>query len=91
MGNTGFWKYPFTTKESFELKMPQSAKIVSVSCENTRPYISVMVDPDNLMEIRKFRIYTIKKEIPSSSETYIGSYHEFDGGLVWYVYEQINN
>ena len=81
------WKYPFTTADTFCLSIPKGGKILSLDIQYG-PTIWALVDTEQPGEQRTFVTYGTGCPIISpESKTYIGTYQEMGGALVWHVFE----
>jgi hypothetical protein len=87
--NTIF-KYPFHTEDQIDLQMPKGAKVLCVQLQAQVPCIWALVDTDQPLEMRSFLVYgTGHQLLPEAFEkTYIGTYQEFQGALVFHVFER---
>lgn len=81
------WKYPFRTTDEFTLDLPKDAQILSVQMQGIQPCIWAQVHPKNELEKRHFIVYGTGHYIPNDKGVYIGTYQEFEGGLIWHLFE----
>jgi len=83
------YKYQFETADIVTLKLPTCAKVLTIQIQNDKPCLWALVDTENErtfdMELSIFGTGHEVKNLELS--TYIGTYQERNGGLVWHVFE----
>ena len=84
------WKYELwadgVADEVF-ISMPRGAKILTVQFQGGAPTIWAEVDPDERLEVRRFRIAGTGHPVTVLPKTYIGTCISETSPLVWHVYE----
>lgn len=82
------YKYGIPEERIFKISMPANAKILALQTQRGDPQIWVLVGTDNKMEERTFSIYGTGSEIENSyNQSYIGTFQQFGGTLIWHVFE----
>lgn len=84
------FKYELETNDFQEFKMPKDSEILSIQTQKNTPCIWALVDPEEKLEQRFFRIYGTGHDINYDmgiSMKYIGTYQLFDGSLIFHVFE----
>lgn len=84
------WKYVLDTTDTQTIEMPSGAKVLTVQVQNGEPCIWALVNTDNKIEERTFRIYGTGHHMDYKyvdKETYIGSYQLSGGLLVFHLFE----
>jgi hypothetical protein len=86
------WKYPLEVRDSNVIKMPEGAKILCVQTQNNIPCIWAIVDAEESLENRFFRIVGtgqfLQKEYLDYKE-YIGTFQLDNGLLVFHLFEDM--
>ena len=77
------WKYKF----NYGIEMPLDAKILTIQTQDGEPTIWALVNPNNELEIRNFRIVGTGNPFDDTNYTYIGTFQ--DGPFVWHLFEII--
>lgn len=67
--------------------MPTGAEILHVGVQGHIAYIWALVDPDERIEARSFRVYETGHPIDGDLGRHIGSFTMLGGALVWHVFE----
>jgi len=80
------YKYPIPVNDEIVIKMPMSAKVLTVQMQKSEPYIWALVNPDEEMVERRFYLYGTGMTI-THSESYIGTFQMLNGGLVFHLFE----
>lgn len=82
------WKFPLAVTDEVDILMPQGARVLCVDTQMEQPTIWAMVDPDQPMTRRQFRIVgTGNPNAEMANWRYIGTIQQYLGGLVWHVFE----
>lgn len=83
------WKYDIKTTNTLNINMPKGAEILDIQEQKEKPKIWALVNPDNSLETRKFKIYGTGHNIDSSinKDNYIGTYQLHRGNLIFHVFE----
>ncbi len=79
---------PCTLGEGSNVNMPEGAQILTVSIKDRSAFIWALVETDNPVDIRFFRVYATGQEI-AKQETikYIGTLFPHDGVYTYHVFE----
>jgi hypothetical protein len=80
------WKYPIPIADQFALNLPSHCKVLSFQFQKNTPCIWVLVDPDAPKVNKGFRIYGTGNPMGYFGN-YIGTAQEFEGALVWHLFE----
>ena len=85
------WKFLFETTDFFTLDLPVGAEILAVALQRGQPCIWVLCDPKAGKETRIFVVYGTGHPIyHCSDKKYIGTYQLSGNGLVFHLFEEIN-
>ena len=89
MSNKRICKYQVQVKDSFSIEMPRNAHILDVQLQQEVPYIWAMVDTDEEVETRNFKVIGTGNPIPEFSKGYgyIGTFQLSGGSLVFHLLE----
>jgi len=93
-GNKGMirkvFKYTIPIEDTFELKMPQGAEILTVQEQYDEPHIWALCDPDAPEEKRVFRLagtgHPIRYDMGVDYK-YIGTFQLHRGGFIGHLFE----
>ena len=83
------WKFPVKVKDVQGVEMPEGAEILTVQLQHGQGCIWAVVDPGAEKVWRYFTTYGTGHPIINGADTYIGTYQESSGYLVWHVFEII--
>jgi hypothetical protein len=84
------WKFPFVVADSFDVKMPERARILSVQLQGDTPCMWALVDPEAETETRHFKVYGTGQtvEIPWGTNCqYLGTWQQ--GGFVGHLFGEV--
>ena len=81
------WKYNISIEDTFSLELPQGAKILTVQEQQGEPQVWVLVNPDNKLEIRNFRLVGTGHSIEENRLEYIGTFQVLNGNFVGHLFE----
>ncbi len=82
------YKYPLELADRGVVAMPAGSKILTVQTQHNVICLWAEVEPDGVPEQRTFAVIgTGHADIPPANRDYIGTVQQFDGSLVWHVYE----
>jgi len=83
------WKYPIPIEDFIIIEMPADAKILGVQCQNGKPQMWAMIDPNLSKEQRVFRVIGTGQVIPEQQSrfSYIGTFQIESKGLVFHLFE----
>jgi hypothetical protein len=92
------WKFSTVEdgfKESFTIKMPKGAEILSIQTDqkNNHPTIWALVNPEAELEERYFELFGTGHEVYCDmgiERKYIGTYQYQRGEFVGHIFERIN-
>ena len=80
------WKFPLYS-HVVSVMMPVGAKILCVDVQEDQPQLWALVTQGSNTENREIRIYGTGFALPEEPSTYIGTYQQMGGQLVWHVFE----
>ena len=82
------WKFQVPIKDGIiKILMPKNAEIVHVESQDNQPCLWVLVDSENLQEIRQFRVYGTGHAL-IFGDTYVGTVAiQTCFRLVWHIFE----
>lgn len=82
------WKYQLETADAIKVAMPVNAEILAIQMQYGRPCLWALVDDELPKEVRTFAIFGTGNPIPNFNDmTYIGTYQQFTGQLVFHCFE----
>ncbi len=81
------WKYPLEVVPQQIIEMPIEAKILTVQVQQKIPCIWALVNPGVYLTKREIRIVGTGHKFDDSLATYIGTFQQLNGALVWHVFE----
>jgi hypothetical protein len=82
------FKYVLKTTDVQSVEMPKGAEILSIQTQNDDPCIWALVDPEQEMEYRIFRIFGTGHDVMGDDTlNYIGTYQQYGGSLVFHCFE----
>ena len=83
-------KYLLKITDQQDIEMPHLAQILCVQMQDGHLYIWAMVDDEAPMDSRTIRIIGTGNPIDDGNWlNYIGAVQEFDGELIWHVFERM--
>lgn len=83
------WKYALEITDEIELKMPCAAKVLTVQMQGNTPTLWAVVNPDEPLEIRRFRIFATGQPLQNIElmlTEYVGTFQH--GGFVGHLFEE---
>ena len=94
------WKYEIPITDEFEVEMPSNSRILCVQTqlhnsqqgiwEEDIPCIWVVTDGNKeQMSTRRFVIIGTGHPFNPEPLQYIGTFQQYNGGLVWHLFEQV--
>ena len=85
------FKYDLPIDDYIEISLPKGAQILSVGEQRHSAQIWALVDPEELLEIRRFRLAGTGHPITEPVETlkHIGTFQAVNNIFVWHVFEII--
>jgi hypothetical protein len=82
------WEFPFENMGMLGIDMPVGAEILTVQVQDGVPCIWAMVDPGQEKENRIIVVHGTGHPVQQAEEKkYIGTYQEWNGSLIWHVFE----
>lgn len=82
------WKFSLDVTSESKITMPAGAQILCVQNQHGHPCIWALVDPENDREERSFFIHGTGYRIQEADDiSYIGTFQQANGDLVWHVFE----
>jgi len=61
---TSIYKYPFSISNAFTLGLPRGAQILSVQVQDAQPVLWAMVDTEEVVQLREFRVFGTGQPMP---------------------------
>jgi hypothetical protein len=80
------WKFPVGS--DCVVEMPTGATILSANVQHGNPCIWALVDPNQPVEQRRFKVIPTGKDFDGAGSTYIGSFHGVGGWMVFHLFEE---
>jgi hypothetical protein len=80
------WKYKLDGVIS-SIEIPLDGKVLTVQIQNEVPHIWVLVNPENQVETRGFRVVGTGHPFDDTDSKYIGTFQ--DGPFVWHLFEMV--
>jgi len=83
------FKYQIKVQDVVEIEMPQGASVLTVQAQYGVPCIWAIVDPEQPLETRHFRIFGTGQpiEIESALNCYINTFQLLDGQFIGHLFE----
>ena len=83
------YKYPLPMTEDPTIEMPRGSRVLTVQVQGSTPCIWAIVDPNQPLEIRRFRVFGTGHPIDENinSITYIGTFQLLGGGFIGHLFE----
>jgi hypothetical protein len=86
------WKFPIQVQDQVIVDMPHGAALMCVQVQNGVPCLWALVDPDQPLKARRFRVYGTGHPLdPDGVEFYVGTFQISEGSLVFHVFEAGTN
>lgn len=83
------WKYPIIITDEFEILMPYDALVLCVQMQLDTPCIWIKTTGTNKLEKKKFSIVGTGNPFNARGLSYIGTFQQHVGALVWHLFERI--
>jgi hypothetical protein len=84
------FKYPLEIADAQLVSMPWDAEILSVQLQGEQVSMWALVNDEHMNADRTFRIFGTGHEfLLTGRYRYLGTVQQFDGALVWHVFEEI--
>jgi hypothetical protein len=91
VSNSTIWKYGFDIVDKFLLDLPIGARVLTAQIQNDVPCLWVLVNPNTAKEPRTFYVIGTGHELPVDiALTYISTFQQYGGALVWHLFEAIH-
>ena len=84
------WKFPVplgTSSDVFTITMPEGAEPLTVQVQSSEPQIWALVNPENPLTSRRFRMAGTGHPISEEITRYVGTFQVFGGSLIFHVFE----
>ena len=81
------YKYPLTVEGKILLELPEGAEILTFQTQRDFLCIWALVNPDAPKVKREFRMYGTGHDVKEDGLKYIGTCQQFNGGLIWHLFE----
>lgn len=82
------WKYAVPMDDTFSIEMPRGAKVLSVAPQTGEVCMWAEVDPDEMMETRRFRMCGTGHPMPvHETRSFVGTFMVHGGILVFHLFE----
>lgn len=85
--NTTIYKYEIPVEDSFAIRMPRGARVLSVHVQGGRPFVWAEVDPDAFPVHHRFQLRGTGHPLRGSEGRFIGTFLVREGALVFHLYE----
>lgn len=86
------WKYEIPILDDFEIELPKAAEFLTLQLQFHTLTIWFLVNTDNEMVKRKFRLIgTGHKIIDKSWLKYLGTFQLHDGNFIGHVFEDLTH
>lgn len=85
------YKYPILIQSIQHIKLPVNTKILCVQSQNNNAFIWALVHPENLMQERRFELFSTGETIGCDmgiDRQYIGTFQLFNGSYVGHLFER---
>lgn len=80
------WKFPLPSYPCV-IEMPSSAEVLTVQVQDGIPCLWALVEVENDLVRREFRVYGTGGQLPINPGKYIGTFQLLGGGYVGHVFE----
>jgi hypothetical protein len=85
------FKFDVLKGSDFKINMPKDAKILYVQTQFGEPKLWAIVDDENKIETRTFKVIRTGHILPEESGEYIGTFQTLEGLYMWHLFEITNN
>lgn len=84
------YKYAIPDQEEFTLDLPAKAEALHVDVQHNKPFVWALVDPDEKVTKRTFRVVPTGVDILESYKlAYVGTFLIDNGNLVFHLFEKV--
>ena len=81
------WKYPLPGSDTFDIKMPRGAKILTAAAQFEDVCLWALVNPEAPPETRSFRLAGTGHEITENLGRHISTFQLANGRIVLHLFE----
>ncbi len=83
------WKFPIIDPSLIVFNMPEGSKILTIQMQNDKPCIWALVNPENKLEKRGFKLFGTGQSIDDdmTKMRYINTIQMHNGNLVFHLFE----
>ena len=81
------WKYKFKIDDYISITTKDRSVFLDAGMQDGEPCIWFWLDENSPDEVRNFRIYGTGHPLPDEPGHYLKTFTEFNGGLVWHLFE----
>lgn len=86
------WKYQIPIRDLFEIEMPEDSETLCVQMQKETPCIWVRVSGDKKKNVKKeFAIVGTGQYFNDDDYFYVGTFQQYEGGLIWHLFERMYN
>ncbi|MCP4552476.1 MAG: hypothetical protein GY834_10655 [Bacteroidetes bacterium] len=86
------YKYPVIPNDEICIEMPEDAQILTVDTQFGKPQIWALVNPQNPLEKRHFRMAGTGHSIDEKQNLHhLGTFQMDEGTLIFHLFEILNN
>ena len=82
------YKYPIIATDDIVINLPKGAEVLCVQTQGNEPFIWALVDPEEPLEPRRFRMAGTGHPIEETDLTYRGTFQLQGGALVFHLFER---
>ena len=82
------FKYTLAVTDVQELEMPEGAQLLTVQVQNGEPQLWALVDRYANTVTRRIVIYGTGHEVHPDPGTYVATFQQAGGALVWHVFDR---
>lgn len=85
------WKFPLAVEDIQQVEIPQEAKVLTVQVQNGIPCIWALVESENGLEKRTFRLagtgHDLEPASPNEILEYVGTFQLLEGKFIGHLFE----
>jgi len=82
------WKFEVDIVDEQTIAVPRGAQPLSVRMQGATPQLWALVDPDAEFVPLKLGIYGTGGPVPDQPGTYLDTFYQLGGALVWHAFIQ---
>jgi hypothetical protein len=83
------WKYKFDIQDDFVIEMPKNANILTVQIQHDSPCIWALVETENSIEDRHFKLFGTGHQMYYIDIKYVGTFQMRTGNLIFHLFEKL--